>query len=146
MIIVQSQRSKISQILYTNFHYENTSQLLSSAFSNEMPQWAIQISRGKVCPCHVCMCVCMVMSCRFTTLILTSFILLFSGKTETQQPTKTYLVRTTILHIWNFLHLLKNILYPFFTLSYCLSQCPVLYSGGPCDSAQVSHPWRSQTQ
>lgn len=81
----------------------------------------------------MCVCVCMVMSCRFTTLILTSFILLFSGKKlETQQPTKTYLVRTTILHIWNFLHLLKNILYPFFTLSYCLSQCPVLYSGGPC--------------
>lgn len=81
----------------------------------------------------MCVCVCMVMSHRFTTLILISFILLFSGKKlEIQQPTKTYLVRTTILHIWNFLHLLKNILYPFFTLSYCLSQCPVLYSGGPC--------------
>ena len=92
----------------------------------------------------MCVCVCMMMSCRFTTLILISFILLFSGKKkmETQQPTKTYLVRTTILDIWNFLHLLKNILYPCFSLSYCLNQCPVLYSGGPCVTSTAVTPMK----
>lgn len=89
-----------------------------------------------------CVCAWLMSHTDLQLLFLISFILLFSETNlETQQPAKTHLVRTTILDILNFLHLLKNILCLFFASSYSLNQCPVLHSVGPCVTAQVSHPW-----
>ena len=134
-------QSNISNTLHKLSLWEHKS--LLSSFSSEMPHWAIQIPRGKVCPCYVCMCVygdVMQIYNSYSDKLHSTFQ--WGKKMETQQPTKTYLARTTILDIWNFLHLLKNILYPCFSLSYCLNQCPVLYSGGPCVTSTAVTPMK----